>query len=85
MELAPSVKDKSVRVTFKNRSFFIPLDSAGMRARVEGIFSVKTLSKTQVEHLREEDGAKFDNINKDGTATEISFEATGVELTKVDK
>ncbi|MDQ6785989.1 MAG: DUF4920 domain-containing protein [Acidobacteriota bacterium] len=85
MELAPTAKDKSVRVTFKNNAFFIPLDSAGMRARAEGVFSVKTLSKQQVEHLVKEDGAKFDRINADGTATEISFEATGVELTKQTK
>lgn len=85
MELAPTAKDKSVRVTFKDHAFFIPLDSAGMRARAEGVFSVKTLSKEQVEHLVKEDGAKFDNINKDGTVTEISFEATGVELTKQTK
>lgn len=82
MELAPAKNAKSVRVKFKNHAFFIPLDSAGLRARAEGVFSVKTLSKKEVDHLVNEDGAKFDNINKDGTVTEISFEATGVELTK---
>ena len=46
MELAPTAKDKSVRVTFKDHAFFIPLDSAGMRARAEGVFSVKTLTKS---------------------------------------
>ena len=82
MELAPAKDAKSVRVKFKNHAFFIPLDAAGLRARAEGVFSVKTLSKMEVDHLVNEDGAKFDNINKDGTVTEISFEATGVELTK---
>jgi hypothetical protein len=53
-----------------------------MNARAEGVFTVKNLSKEEVEHLIKEDGAKFDNINKDGTVTEVSFEATGVELTK---
>lgn len=86
MELAPAAKDsKSVRVTFADHAFFIPLDAAGLRARAEGVFSVKTLSKEQVEHLRNEDGAKFDNVNADGTVTEISFEATGVVLTKAAK
>ncbi len=56
-----------------------------MRARAEGVFSVKTLSKSEVEHLVKEDGAKFDNIRKNGTVTEISFEATGVELIKAVK
>lgn len=82
MELAPTKDAKSVRVTFKNHAFFIPLDAAGLNAKAEGVFSVKTLSKKEVEHLVNEDGAKFDNINKDGTVTEVSFEATGVALTK---
>ncbi len=84
MELAPSKDAKSVRVTFKDHAFFIPLDAAGMLAKAEGVFSVKTLSKKEVDHLINEDGAKFDNVNKDGTVTEVSFEATGVELTKKD-
>ena len=82
MELAPTKGAKSVRVTFKNHAFFIPLDAAGMSVRAEGVFTVKTLSKEEVDHLINEDGAKFNNINKDGTVTEVSFEATGVELKK---
>ncbi len=82
MELAPTTNASSVRVKMKDHAFFIPLDSAGMRAKVEGIFSVKTLSKAEVDHLVNEDGAKFDKINPNGTVTEVSFEATGVELTK---
>ncbi|MDQ3374671.1 MAG: DUF4920 domain-containing protein [Acidobacteriota bacterium] len=82
MELAPAENAKSVRVKFKNHAFFIPLDAAGMKAKAEGIISVKTLSKAEVDHLINEDGAKFENRNPDGTVTEISFEAIGVELTK---
>ena len=82
MELAPSKDAQSVRVKFKDHAFFIPLDSAGMKAKAEGVFSVKTLSKAEVDHLMNEDGAKFSSINKDGTVTEISFEASGVELSK---
>lgn len=82
MELAPNANAKSVRVKMKDHGFFIPLDSAGAKAVAEGIFSIKTLSKAEVEHLMNDDGAKFDKINKDGTVTEISFEAAGVELTR---
>jgi hypothetical protein len=82
MELAPTESAKSVRVKFKDHAFFIPLDAAGMKAKAEGMISVKTLSKAEVDHLINEDGAKFENRNADGTVTEISFEATGVELTK---
>lgn len=81
-ELAPDANSKSVRVKMKDHGFFIPLQSAGFKARAEGIFTVKTLSKEQVEHMIKDDGAKFDNRNPDGTVTEVSFEATGVELRK---
>ena len=82
LELAPDANAKSVRVKMKDHAFFVPLDSAGASAKAEGVFSVKTLSKEEVKHLVEEDGAKFEKINADGTVTEISFEATGVELRK---
>lgn len=85
LELAPDANAKSVRVKMKDHAFFVPLESAGAKAKAEGIFSVKTLSKEEVKHLMEEDGAKFDNINVDGTVTEISFEATGVELRKASE
>ena len=82
MELAPSTNAKAVRIKMKDHAFFVPLDAAGLKAKVEGVMSVKTLSKKEVDHLINDDGAKFDKINADGTVTEISFEATGVELTK---
>ena len=85
-ELAPSADaEKSVRINMKNHAFFIPLQSAGAFARAEGIFKVKTLSKADVDHMIEEDGAKFPNRNADGSVTEVSFEATGIELKKNSK
>ena len=84
-ELAQDKTSKSVRVKMKDHAFFIPLQSAGAKARAEGIFTVKTLTKAMVDHMIEEDGAKFDNRNADGTVTEVSFEATGIELKKVTK
>ena len=82
LELAPSKESSAVRIKMKDHAFFVPLDAAGLKARVEGVMSVKTLSKAEVDHLMNEDGAKFDKINPDGTVTEISFKATGVELSK---
>lgn len=84
MELASKPGAKSVRVTFGDHAFFIPLNAAGLNARAEGVFTIKTLSKEHVDHLINDDGAKFDNRNADGSVTEISFEATGVELRKVE-
>lgn len=84
-EVAQDKDSKSVRVKMKGHAFFIPLQSAGAKARVEGTFQIKTLTKAMVDHMIEEDGAKFDNRNADGTVTEVSFEATGIELKKVTK
>jgi hypothetical protein len=73
---------RSIRVQMKDHAFFIPLNSAGSRARVEGTVSVRTIEKAEVEHLMNDDGAKFPNINADGTVTELSFVATGIELSR---
>jgi hypothetical protein len=80
MQITPESGKAGMRVTFKDYAFFVPLDSKGMTARMEGTVSVKTLSKADVDHLVGE-GAKL-NRNADGTANEVSFVATGVELTK---
>ena len=82
-EVAQDKDSKSVRVKMKDHSFFIPLQSAGSLARVEGTVQVKTLTKAMVDHMIEEDGAKFNNRNADGTVTEVSFEATGIELKRI--
>ncbi|HQX56880.1 MAG TPA: DUF4920 domain-containing protein [Pyrinomonadaceae bacterium] len=84
-EVAENKESKSLRIKMKDHSFFIPLESAGSSARIEGTVAVKTLSKAQVDHMIEEDGAKFDNRNADGTVVEVSFEATGIELKKATK
>lgn len=84
MELADKKGGRSVRVTFGDHAFFIPLNAAGLSARAQGVFKVKTLSKEHVDHLIADDGAKFDNRNPDGSVTEISFDASGVELAGVE-
>lgn len=85
MEMADKEGGKSVRVTFGDHLFFIPLNSAGMKVRAQGVFKTKTLTKEHVDHLINDDkanAANFENRNPDGTVTEISFDATGVVLTK---
>ena len=71
---------EDVRVTFKDYGFFVPTDSKGMQARAEGVVKVKTLSKEEADHL-EGEGAKL-NRSADGTAKEVAFVASGVELRK---
>ena len=78
MQLVPAKGEPGMRVTFKDYGFFVPLDSKGMQARAQGVTKVKILSKKEADHLAGE-GAKLVR-NPDGTAREVSFVATGVEL-----
>ena len=81
MEIGPKSKGAgSIRVTFDHK-FAVPKDASAMNFRAEGTLKVKTLSKEAVEHLVKEDGAKI-KTNPDGTADEVTFLATGVELWK---
>lgn len=81
LEIGPKSKgDGSIRVTFDHK-FAVPKDSSKMNFRAEGTLKVKTLSKETVEHLVKDDGAKV-KTNPDGTADEVTFLATGVELWK---
>jgi hypothetical protein len=82
MEMADKKGGKSVRVTFGDHAFFIPLNAAGLQVRAQGVFKTNVLPKEKVDHLINDDGAKFDKRNSDGTVTEVSFDAIGVELTK---
>ena len=81
VEIGPkSQADGKIRVTFDHK-FAVPKDSSFMEFRAEGTLGVRTLSREAVEHLVKEDGAKI-KTNPDGTADEVTFLATGVELWK---
>lgn len=81
MELAESSASEGAgaRVTFKDYGFFVPTDSQGAKARVQGTLDVRTLSAQDVAHL-ESEGGKFGAKAADGTARELAIVATGVEL-----
>jgi hypothetical protein len=81
MELAESPREGTpgCRVTFKNYGFFVPTNSAGSHARVQGVVEVDTLPAASVRHY-EEEGAIFASKQPDGTAMEVRLVATGVEL-----
>jgi hypothetical protein len=83
MELAESIEaDHQVcRVTFKDYGIFVPLDSAGSTARVQGVVETKVLEPGQVDHM-ESEGATFAKKEPDGSAREVHIVATGVELTR---
>jgi len=80
MELAADDQPKSpgVRVTFKDYGFFVPLDSAGAQARVEGVVKVAELSEGHASHY-ESEGAVVPR-GTDGKPREVQLVATGVEL-----
>jgi hypothetical protein len=80
LELAPEKGARGVRVAMKEHAFFVPFNAAGLRARAEGAFAVKTLTREDADHF-EKEGARLTR-NADGTATEVSFTASGVELRK---
>jgi len=67
------------RVTFKDYGFFVPTDSAGSNAKVQGTFGVNTLPAERVAHL-ESEGGQFPHKNADGSVNELRLVATGVEL-----
>jgi hypothetical protein len=80
MELATAqdAKGPGVRVTFKDYGFFVPLDSAGSMARVEGTVKVAELSEDRAKHY-ESEGAIVPR-GSDGKPREVQLVASGVEL-----
>ena len=84
MELTGNdAKGVGVRVTFKDYGFFVPLDSAGSSAKVEGLVKVAMLDEAKAKHL-EAEGATIPK-GKDGKYREVQLVATGVELTRPTK
>jgi hypothetical protein len=65
--------ERSVHVTFEGYSFFLPKDSAGADAVLEGKVLVKPPDPDDVEHLQKEGAGA-------AAAAQVSIEATGVEL-----
>ncbi|MYK45279.1 MAG: DUF4920 domain-containing protein [Gammaproteobacteria bacterium] len=78
LELIPADESRGVRVTFEDYGFFVPKDSKGWMARLEGRFVREQLSKREVDHLLGE-GATLAR-QPDGTAAQVSFVARAVEL-----
>ncbi|MCG3174553.1 MAG: hypothetical protein GMKNLPBB_02798 [Myxococcota bacterium] len=79
MELAGDNPDQAVRVTFKDYGFFMPLDSAGSRAWLQGELQSKYMDPATVRHL-EEEGAVIANKTPEGGAHQVEVVASGVRL-----
>jgi hypothetical protein len=78
MELSQGEKGPGVRITFKDYAFFVPTQSQGYVARVEGEVKVAELSEDRAKHY-ESEGAIVPR-GKDGKPTEVQLVARGVEL-----
>jgi hypothetical protein len=76
MTLAGDKPGSSARITFKGYGFFVPLDSAGAKAVVEGVVEVKTLDEAERKHLADDAGKSIDTIAKH----ELRLMANGCEL-----
>ena len=81
LELAESTAADApaCRVLMKDHAFFVPTDSAGANARVEGTLDLRRIEPAQVAHM-EGEGATFEHKAADGSAEEVRFVASGVEL-----
>jgi hypothetical protein len=78
MQVASAPGEAGVRVTFKDYAFFIPLESKGKKVKAFGTLVTKQHPKDHADHL-EAEGASL-RRNADGSATEVTFVASGVEL-----
>lgn len=71
--------EDACRVTFKDYAFFVPTDSAGAYARIQGRLDTREVEAAAVDHL-ESEGARFRNKKPDGSAVEVRMVASAVEL-----
>ena len=71
--------DPSIRVTFKDYGFFVPLDSGGKKAIMEGKAYMKVTPVDELRHYAEDAGKSKKEIAKiKKPKKELVFEATGV-------
>lgn len=80
-EVAAGPKERGVRIKSADYSIFVPKDSAGRQAVVEGTFKVTTLTEAQAKHLADDAakaGAKPSEVK--GPVKEFQLAATAVEF-----
>lgn len=68
------------RITFKDYSFFIPTNAAGSRVKLNGTFSVKTISEEDAKHYAKDTGQDPETII--GPQKEYALTATSVVIYK---
>ena len=78
MTIAGKNEKTTARVTFKNYAFFVPKNSIGMIAKVEGKIQIKEMSDAERKHLADDENVPVESVPK----VELRIVAQGVELTK---
>ena len=73
---------QSIRVTFKDYSYFVPKDISGRQVIVEGIATVEELDADVAKHYAEDAGEEW--IEGEQSLREISVIASGVLVAKAD-
>lgn len=75
------IRDRGVqvRVRFKDYGFFLPKDSTGRGALVEGVVTIEMLSEKEARHY-EEESRHGDPDAVTGPRREVGFLASGVRL-----
>ncbi len=74
---------KTMRVTFKDYGFFVPMDIVGKEIVMEGNAKVKETSVADLQHYAKDAGETDEEIAKiTQPSKEMAFEATGVLIKK---
>jgi len=71
--------DQQLRVKFKDYSFFVPKNSAGKTAIIQGTVQKEIISVDELKHLAQDAGKSETEINEINKASEeLTFVAEGV-------
>jgi hypothetical protein len=69
----------SVRITFKDYGFFVPMDLAGSTVRVEGVFAMREVPVDEARHYLEDEGRTEEALAITEPRLTYEIVATGVE------
>ena len=73
---------REMRVRFKDYAFFVPRDSGGRTARLEGLFRIETTPVDEARHYLEDAGKHDEAMKITEPVTSYTFMASGVRLSR---
>lgn len=72
--------DKTMRVTFADYAFFVPKDSAGQVARIDGVVARRVVPVDEARHYLEDAGKHDEAAKITAPVEQLTMVASGVEL-----